>query len=151
MVTYLRYALAFICFAASVACLALWVHTVANERRYSAAYSSTLTNDIRLMVVAGTVCAERSRISPDPIRLGKWRFQSAQYRNLAWQFLISPGEEQSLFGHTRTGIFFPLWYASLVFALAGVGVLRFRRQFSVRSALIAFAVVAALLAMPLTL
>ncbi|WP_168206986.1 hypothetical protein [Lacipirellula limnantheis] len=47
--------------------------------------------------------------------------------------------------------FLPLWYSALIFALAGVGVIRFRRQFSIRSALIAFAVVAALLAMPLTL
>ena len=48
-------------------------------------------------------------------------------------------------------VYFPLWYPALVFALAGVGVIRFRRQFSIRSALIAFAVVAALLAMPLAL
>jgi hypothetical protein len=51
----------------------------------------------------------------------------------------------------KYGVIFPVWYPALVFALAGVGVHRFRRQFSIRSALIAFAVVAALLAMPLTL
>ncbi|WP_145434493.1 hypothetical protein [Lacipirellula limnantheis] len=49
------------------------------------------------------------------------------------------------------GVYFPLWYPALVFALAGAGVIRFRRQFSIRSALIAFAVVAALLAAPVML
>jgi hypothetical protein len=44
-------------------------------------------------------------------------------------------------------ILFPLWYPALVFALAGVGVLRFHRHFSVRSALITISVVAALLGM----
>ncbi|QDT75734.1 hypothetical protein [Lacipirellula limnantheis] len=48
-------------------------------------------------------------------------------------------------------IFFPLWYPALVFALAGVGVLRFRRQFSIRSALICVSIVAVLLAMAVTL
>ncbi|MBA4107739.1 MAG: hypothetical protein C0485_18555 [Pirellula sp.] len=43
------------------------------------------------------------------------------------------------------GIYFPLWYPALVFALAGVGVLSFRRRFSIRSALICLTVVAALL------
>ena len=56
-----------------------------------------------------------------------------------------------VFGRRGRKIYFPLWYPALVFALAGVGVIRFRRQFSIRSALIAFAVVAALLAMPLAL
>jgi hypothetical protein len=48
-------------------------------------------------------------------------------------------------------IYFPLWYPALVFALAGVGGLRFRRQFSIRSALVAVSVVAALLGMVVAL
>jgi hypothetical protein len=48
-------------------------------------------------------------------------------------------------------IYFPLWYPALIFALAGVGVLRFRRQFSIRSALVAVSVVAALLGMAVVL
>ncbi|WP_145434263.1 hypothetical protein [Lacipirellula limnantheis] len=63
--------------------------------------------------------------------------------------------EGRVFGLRKVGTtywgFCPLWYPALIFALAGVGVICFRRQFSIRSALIAFAVVAALLAMPLTL
>jgi hypothetical protein len=45
----------------------------------------------------------------------------------------------------------PLWYASLVFAVAGVAALRFRRQFSIRSALMAVSVVATLLGMVVAL
>jgi hypothetical protein len=51
------------------------------------------------------------------------------------------------FGLTRGRTWFPLWYPALVFAIAGVAALRVRRQFSIRSALIAVSVVAALLGM----
>jgi hypothetical protein len=46
---------------------------------------------------------------------------------------------------------FPVLYPALIFALAGFGVLRFRRQFSMRSALITVSVVAALLGMAVIL
>jgi hypothetical protein len=55
------------------------------------------------------------------------------------------------FGRFRRSLFFPLWYPALVFALAGVAALRFRRQFSIRSALVAVSVVAALLGMVVAL
>jgi hypothetical protein len=42
---------------------------------------------------------------------------------------------------------FPLWYPALIFALAGVGVLRLGRRFTLRSAIIATTVVAGLLGM----
>lgn len=42
-------------------------------------------------------------------------------------------------------VYFPLWYPALILALAGVAALRFRRQFSIRWALITVSVVAALL------
>ncbi len=56
-----------------------------------------------------------------------------------------------MFGIYDVGNWFPLWYPALIFALAGVGVLRFRRQFSIRSALICLTVVAALLGMVVVL
>lgn len=46
---------------------------------------------------------------------------------------------------------FPLWYASLVLALAGVASLRLGRRFTLRSTLIATAVVAGLLGMAVAL
>jgi hypothetical protein len=49
------------------------------------------------------------------------------------------------------GMIFPLWYPALVFALADVGILRVRRHFSIRSALIAVSVVAVLLGMVVAL
>jgi hypothetical protein len=64
--------------------------------------------------------------------------------------------EDGLFGMTESddsgkGIRFPLWYPALIFTLAGVGVLRLRRQFSIRSAIIAVSVVAVLLGIILAL
>jgi hypothetical protein len=49
------------------------------------------------------------------------------------------------------GLRLPLWYVSLILALAGVGVLRFRRQFSIRSALVCVGVVALLLGLAVIL
>jgi hypothetical protein len=51
------------------------------------------------------------------------------------------------FGFVIGIAYFPLWYPALIFALAGVAALRFRHQFSIRSALITVSVVAALLGM----
>ncbi|MBA4107932.1 MAG: hypothetical protein C0485_19545 [Pirellula sp.] len=59
--------------------------------------------------------------------------------------------QQTAFGRTRTGVYFPLWFPPIIFALAGAGVLRVSRQFSIRSALIATTVVAALIGMAVTL
>ena len=55
------------------------------------------------------------------------------------------------FGIVSPFCYFPLWYPPLVFALGGVGVLRFRCQLSIRSALICVSVVAALLGMVVAL
>jgi hypothetical protein len=50
-----------------------------------------------------------------------------------------------MFGRLPFGIYFPLWYPSLIFALAGVASLRLGRRFTLRSAIIAMTVVAGLL------
>ena len=55
------------------------------------------------------------------------------------------------FGLYHPGNFFPHWYPALILALANVGVFRLRRQFSIRSAMIGLAVVAALLGMAVIL
>jgi len=47
--------------------------------------------------------------------------------------------------------YFPLWYPVLIFALAGVGVLRLNRRFTLRSVIIAMTVVAVLLGMAVIL
>ena len=75
---------------------------------------------------------------------GTFRIQRSEavFNQLRWT-----GGQQCSFGRTRTGVHFPVWYPALIFAIAGVAALRFRRQFSIRSALIATTVVAALIGM----
>lgn len=60
-------------------------------------------------------------------------------------------DSRGMFWRTGNMTFFPLWYPALIFALTGVAALRFRRQFSIRSALICVSVVAALLGMVVAL
>ncbi|WP_232536147.1 hypothetical protein [Lacipirellula parvula] len=54
------------------------------------------------------------------------------------------------FGASDNEIYFPLWYPALVFALAGVGILRIGR-FTIRSALVGMTIVAVLLGMVVVL
>ena len=55
------------------------------------------------------------------------------------------------YGASGAAVYFPLWYPALIFALAGVGVLRLGRRFTLRTAIIATAVVAGLLGMAVVL
>jgi len=48
-------------------------------------------------------------------------------------------------------VYFPFWYPALLFALAGIGLLRLGRRFTLRSAMIATTVVAGLLGMAVAL
>jgi len=84
-----------------------------------------------------------------------WRYETTSFRGGERQFIDRFVETNGRFSSRRYGkgiaVYFPLWYPALVFALAGVGVLRFRRQFSIRSALVAVSVVAALLGMTVIL
>lgn len=66
---------------------------------------------------------------------------------------VAPHSEDPsrMFGVDEVGIWFPLWYPALLFALAGVGVICFRRQFSIRATLICVSVVALLLGMAVAL
>ena len=145
MLTYLRYALATFCFAASVGCLALWCHTIVNERRLSVACVSTLSN-LQLHVADGTGSVQQSRGYLGTSLVGDWQFKSSLFRGRATQ-LAWTGDQQGAFGRTRTCVFFPIWYASLIFALAGIAALRLGRRFTLRSAMIATTVVAGLLGM----
>ena len=77
------------------------------------------------------------------------RFESWWHANLS---LLSNAEattegemDWDLLGVKNKIPYFPHWYPALVFALAGIVALRFRRQFSIRSALVGTAVVAALI------
>jgi hypothetical protein len=146
MMSFIRYSLATICFAASVGCLALWWRSITT-------YDS----------VAGPILSGFLLVSHGG---SAWlcSLYPASHESVAWEHisfeLPRPGE--AYYVETKGGfqlvssdkylaLLLPLWYASLVFALAGVGVLRFRRQFSIRSALICVSVVALLLGLAVIL
>ena len=149
MLTYIRYALATFCFAASVGCLLLWGWSFIHRNWIAGASWHTDGGTVHASVDQGETAVSLAPKNPNPFH-SKFQFRSATvsdgHRNLGH---VDSAIGQ--FGMRHSGIYFPLWYASLVFALAGVGVLRFRRQFSIRSGLICVTVVALLLGMVVAL
>ena len=146
MLTYIRYALASVCFAASIGCLALW--SLSESRRV---IFRTPHPPDRKGVICECGYATLFRYQGS----GGGQFSSVyvtEPRNAYYDAnLQSKVGDLGRFGVSETELHFPLWYPSLVFALAGVGMLRFRRQFSIRSALAATAVVATLIGMAVVL
>jgi hypothetical protein len=145
MIRFIRYALATFCFAASVGCLALW-------------WRSEMVRD--LTVIPNAVCPQRilAVYSKDslldfshdsrPNLFAEWFVESVPISEDAF---TQDRSDDGWFGRRRSHVWFPIWYASLIFGFAGVGILRFRRQFSIRSALVATTVVAALIGMAVIL
>ena len=151
MLTYLRYGLATLCFAASVACVPLW-------------WRSMTHGLIGQMPIAGS-----SHVLHIQLWLGLAEVEFPESENpfysspegSAWYFTsltrTAPREGPKRlfplsFGQTdELGVYFPIWYAALIFALAGVAALRLGRRFTLRSAIIATAVVAGLLGMAVAL
>ena len=135
MLTYLRYALATLCFAASVGCLLLWLQSELNRTTY---FFDIEGGEAIFEVRQWTAALDYQ----DAIRFGEvWRDVGiAENRS---QF--EAGAAEGLFAR------FPLWYAALVFALAGVGFLYLGPRFTIRSALVATTVVAALIGMAVIL
>ena len=152
MTKHMRYTLATLCFVASVGCLALWWRNANSGDSFVVAYR--LLGSRRLTVE-----------SRDDFVVVGWQSLWGYYTPmLPWRAAIressrtDPSFTRDMlpsrsrrFGTLWEAVFFPLWYLSLIFALAGVGVLKFRRQFSIRSALVAVSVVAVLLGMAVIL
>ena len=140
MLTYLRYALATACFAASIGCLALWGWSI--NRKCIIVGSIPPSFYGGGVVINGFSAILFYRASGDH----EWEFYVAD---------VAPGsivrETSELFRITEIGYHFPLWYPALIFALAGVASLRLGRRFTLRSAIIATTVVAALLGMAVVL
>ena len=144
MAKVIRYALAALCFAASFGCLALWAPTawlgnyvyVEGGCRYLGAMQLEAHTGMAMLTLRGP----RSQV---PINSG-WTFSSkpAYISTVFFKLLHS---RRGNFGQEGESYFFPLWYPALVFALAGVAALRYRRQFTIRSAIVATTVVAVLL------
>lgn len=155
MANFVRYVIAVLCFAASAGCLALWGRSATQQDvvvgpTYLSTSRGIMLDTVDEVVVATTVLERPS--SPNRKRFNKeWKYlarpevaMAARREQLAPMFERSG---QFLFSLEDEMAYFPLWYPALVFALTGVGVLRFRRQFTIRAALICGAVVAALLGM----
>ena len=143
MLTCLRYALATLCFAASVGCLALWWRSFEVTDRLSIVAPRLLgSHSVYITAREGSsfVIAVRSEQTPRGISLNS--------RAVGGRSVLD--ELASRHGHFATftgGFYFPLWYPALIFALAGVAALRLGRRFTLRSAIIATTVVAGLLEM----
>jgi hypothetical protein len=147
MAKFIRYALATVCFAASVGCLAFWWRSVYYWDTYEYLTQSPNCGQI-LQTVDGMAVVEFNhtyKYGPEDDRT----FFRSSYR--ANGQLSDRFEKHGRFYVRGTTAHFPLWYPALIFALAGVAALRFRRQFSIRSALICVSVVAALLGMMVAL
>ena len=141
-----RYALATFCFAVSVVCLACWGWLVLSGS------SITIYVDV---VASKSYCIELQRNSIawqsfpgrplfPPIAL------EVEREPYFWNLPVLI-KRHGAFGVVGPLTFFPIWYLVPIFALAGVGVLRVRRQFSILSAMIATAIVAALIGMVIVL
>jgi hypothetical protein len=137
MAKFIRYLLATVCFAASVGCLALWGWSHFSTRPATVAEYALAKDELSLTAFAGTGVI--IVVSP-----------TATLRESFVEWMVRDSNF-GMFGQFGRSVYFPLWYPALVFALAGVAALRFRRQFSIRSALITVSVVAALLGMVVAL
>ena len=142
MLTYIRYALATVCFAASVGCLVLWGwstnHKCVTLGRIPPSFfgGAIVTNGFGAILFY--------RVNPD---YGyEWKFHEWQFH--VTEFAPSSGvlETSERFSTSKIAYHFPLWFPALVFGLASVGILRVGR-FTIRSVLIATTVAAVLLGM----
>ncbi|QDT74035.1 hypothetical protein [Lacipirellula limnantheis] len=142
MLTYLRYALASVCFAASVACLALWFRSIGATELLMAPNNAT-NCDVMIGLEFGRIYFA---VDNQPMKV------SSEWSHISGRPNEDFDIEQEISKQRNPRIVSaPLIFAALIFALAGVGVLRFRRQFSIRSALICVSVVALLLGMVVAL
>jgi len=142
MAKFVRYSLAAVCFAASVGCLALWWRSYLHREQFGGAISQSYTLGCTSFLGYGSV----------------WQFEIESPKQIPWLFRsetidpsFRPPAPSSAFRFDGNAIYFPLWYPALIVALAGVVALRFRRQFSLRSALVATTAIAALIAMAVIL
>ena len=145
MAKFFRYSLATLCFAASVGCLALWGWSASRIDLLIAPNPFGLEPAIVVEVADGVV--DMRQMHNGDARM--WSIRSGSLSNRD-EFGLSPVSERQ-FGLNLRWVVFPLWYPALIFALAGVGVLRISRRFSIRSTLVATTFVAALIGMAVIL
>lgn len=151
MAKIIRYTLATICLAASIGCLALWwrsathADVVISPRLYGSQRVATIQS------FKGSLTVLTMLALPASNPYARWRasfWSGLDDRGPLMPLMLAP---ETQFGKRLKGFYFPHWYAALVCALAAAATLRFGCRFTLRSALIATTIVAALLAMAVTL
>ena len=156
MLTYLRYALATFCFAASVGCLALWWRsTVYRDLLFMQACSPPFSR-LSVLTIDGLASVGMHAIDSHQFVAFSLQHDSAliQKLKLAPEVQVRLKRDGVFAATSRgqsAGVLFPLWYPALIFALFGVTALRLGRRFTLRSAIIAMTVVAGLLGMAVAL
>lgn len=147
MTKYIRYGLTTFSFAANVGCLALWGWTLKNENKVFAlrCYSihAESINGVTLMGIATEMPTNNPRARFDCKVTEIWG-KPLRYFDVLLR-------RQGRFGMTPATINFALWYPALILALAGVASLRIGRRFTLRFSLVATAVIAALVTLPIVL
>ena len=145
MAKFIRYALASVCFAASVGCLALWGWSATHSKWEVAVSHYAKQRGLHFEAIGGFAILWTGSGSSE---VG-WKTQAVELGSVPSQAVTNAIRAHGYFGWPDPPrvrfLHFPLWYPALVFALASATALRFRRQFSIRSALIAVSVVAVLL------
>ena len=149
MLTYLRYGLAMLCFAASVACLAWWWRSW--TRRDVMLVQNGLTAYTRVGVESYLGALRIVLLGRDNAPTISWGHNSQPIDDQSRQLLAAAIERHGRFQGSSVQVRFPLWYPALIFALAGVASIRLGRRFTLRSVIIATAAVAGLLGMAVTL
>ena len=143
MAKFLRYALATVCFAASVGCFAVWWR--------SFTYWDTFISPVpgRNSAIVADFCGGAAMI----VRLAP-RPKDAVYQS--WGISSTPtdwtpeafAEEDRKYGRfgVENGVVsFPIWFPGLLLALVGITAVQAHRRFTLRSVLITTTAVAALL------
>ena len=143
MTKYIRYALATFLFSASVGCLGLWWRSLSSGDQFLGPTYFSSPQAIYLEVADGIVIVQTIYSSGPPL--------AGFERSIRMWPSPLQLEGAGVFGKIGDTIYFPLWYPALICALAGVGVFRVGRRFTIRSAIIATTVVAGLLGMAVIL
>ena len=144
LVSFIRYSLASFCFAASVGSLALWGWSMTHREIFVGPNANSTNVGLQMEFSSGKALA--AIVESAPAAFNEWHHFS--FKTL--QPISDPLAPDRQFYWTDRIVEFPLWYPALVFALAAVGILRIGR-FTIRSALIATTIVAALLGMVVAL
>jgi hypothetical protein len=143
MAKVIRYALATICFAASVGCLALWRRS---DKLLAVTYLG-INLEFEVATDFGFASVYMNEGSPSR-QSSTWELTELDAWETPW---FADELDEGRFGREGNAVYFPLWYPVLVFALAAVAAMRVGRRFTLRSTLIATTIVAALLGMVVAL